>query len=74
MPNTSNSLTKDKIVENGMKYAFLHATGLSIPYLGYKVIDRVLKTPVHKAKTAGAFAAVAGIAALIGLTDDVDIS
>ena len=74
MPNTSNSLTKDKIVENGMKYAFLHATGLSIPYLGCKIIKKVLNTPYKDRKTAGAIAAVAGIAALIGLTDDVDIS
>ena len=34
MDKTSNFA--DKVVENGMKYAFLHMTGLTIPYLGYR--------------------------------------
>ena len=74
MDTTSNSRIADKVVENGMKYSFLHATVLTIPYLGLKVLDKVLNTPSNNKKTAGAVAAVAGIAALIGLTDDVDIS
>lgn len=74
MDNTSNSNIADKVVENGVKYFFLHATGLTIPYLGYKVINKVLNTPDKDKKAAGAVGVVAGIAALIGLTDDVDIS
>lgn len=73
MDKTSNSNIADKVVENGIKYFFLHATGLTIPYLGYKVI-KALDTTSNTKKATGAAAAVAGIAALIGLTDDVDIS
>ncbi len=45
MDTTSNSRIADKVVENGMKYSFLHATVLTIPYLGLKVLDKVLNTP-----------------------------
>ena len=72
MAQTSNSLTTDKVIEKGMKYFFLHATGLTIPYLGYKVIKKVMETPVEHSKTVGAVAAVAGIAALVGLEDEID--
>lgn len=72
MAKTSNSLTKDQVVAKGMKYLFLHATGLTLPYLGYKVINKVLETPLKHSKKVGAVAAVAGIAALIGLEDDID--
>lgn len=50
MDNTSNSNIADKVVENGVKYFFLHATGLTIPYLGYKVINKVLNTPLNNKK------------------------
>ena len=69
MANTSNSSMEDKIVEKGMKYLFLHATGLTLPYLAYKVISKI---DSNKKAGAGAVAAVAGIAALIGLEDEID--
>ena len=67
----AKSSIEDKIVEKGAKYFFLHATGLTLPYLGYKVWQAVEKNKV-KAGTVGAAAIIGAAAAL--LTDgDADI-
>ena len=64
----NNTSLEDKIVEKGAKYLFLHATGLTIPYLGYKVLKAVEENKVK----AGSVAAAAGVGALFALFTDGD--
>lgn len=64
----NKSSLEDKIVEKGAKYLFLHATGLTLPYLGYKVFKAVEENKVK----AGAVGAAAGVGALLALFTDGD--
>ena len=59
----------EKLFCLGAKYFFLHATGLTIPYLAYKAYTAISENK----KTAGSVAAAIGLAAFIGLDAD-DIS